>query len=78
MLEPPAEGVLFAGGDGHVQRIADLLEARQVVVRNGLLEVIYAELFELAPLLNGGGKPNSRCWRRIPDTRRPIGIRGRA
>ena len=25
MLEPPAEGVLFAGGHGHVQGVADLL-----------------------------------------------------
>ena len=55
VLKPPAKGILFAGRHGYVQGVCDLLEARQVVVGNGFLEMVDAEFFEAPPLLNGGG-----------------------
>ena len=55
VMEPPAERVLLAGGDRDVQGIADLLQAGQVVVRDGLFEVVDAERFEASALLNSRG-----------------------
>ena len=70
VLEPPPKRILFAGGHGNVQRVADLFQTRQVVMRYRFLEVVDAERLETSALLDRRGHRIAVIGVESPSTRR--------